>query len=71
MTDASSAVLGCILIDNKSIHGIRDILCPSDFLRSSDRSLYEAMIDLSTTQTPPSVTSVQRGLLCKGWSRRR
>ncbi|MEN6621554.1 MAG: replicative DNA helicase [Smithella sp.] len=47
--DAEKAILGAILLDNKSINNCLSIVTPDDFYADSSKIIYEVMIELSNT----------------------
>jgi replicative DNA helicase len=44
--EAEQAVLGSMLLDNESIHGVVQLLQPEAFLRDAHRKVYSAIVDL-------------------------
>jgi len=56
--EAEQAVLGTILLQDKSILKVAEILSPSDFYRDSHKIIYQAMLDLFEKRQPHDLITV-------------
>lgn len=60
--EAEQNVLSAILIENKSITAVAEILKPEDFYRISHQLIYRAMLDLYAKHTPIDMVTVTDAL---------
>ncbi len=56
--DAEQAVLGTILLQDKSILKIAEILSPEDFYRDAHKTIYRSMLDLFEKREPHDLITV-------------
>jgi len=56
--DAEQAVLGTILLQDKSILKIAEILSPEDFYRDAHKTIYRAMLDLFERREPHDLITI-------------
>ncbi len=56
--DAEQAVLGTVLLQDKSILKIAEILSPEDFYRDAHKTIYRAMLDLFEKREPHDLITV-------------
>jgi replicative DNA helicase len=64
--EAEQAVLGGILVSPDKLHEIIELIRPEDFYREAHGRIYQAMLDLSETDTPIDLVSVSAHLKDKG-----
>ena len=60
--DAEQSVLGGILLEEKAISKVLDILTPQDFYRDNHRKVYSAMIDLFDRNEPIDIITLTDAL---------
>ncbi len=60
--DAEKSVLGAIMIDNSCINEVLEIVGPEDFYGKSNKTIFEAMIDLDKEGRPLDVVTVSKCL---------
>jgi len=60
--EAEESVLSALLIDNKYIDDVRDILAAGDFYRTANQKIYGAMIDLYIQEKPVDLVTVMAEL---------
>lgn len=65
--EAERAVLGAILLKNKVVDGLLDVLEPDDFYRDGHRTIYSAAIELYHAGQPVDVVSLANHLETKGF----
>jgi len=63
---AEQAVLGAILVAPDKLHEIIELIRPEDFYREAHGKIFQAMLDLSETDTPIDLVSVSAHLKDKG-----
>ena len=56
--DAEQAVLGTVLLQDKSVLKIAEILTPEDFYRDAHKTIYRAMLDLFEKREPHDLITV-------------
>lgn len=56
--DAEQAVLGTILLQEKSVLNIAELLVPEDFYRDAHKTIYRAMLDLFERREPHDLITV-------------
>lgn len=56
--DAEQAVLGTVLLQEKSILNIAELLTPEDFYRDAHKTIYRAMLDLFERREPHDLITV-------------
>ncbi len=64
--ESEQAVLGAVLLDNQSLHGILEVLQPEDFYRQSHQVVFQLMIDLVERGEPVDVLTLQQGASAQG-----
>ena len=64
--DAEQSVLGGILIEDRAITKVLDILMPQDFYREGHRKVFSAMIDLFDKSEPVDFITLTEALKKKG-----
>ena len=56
--EAEQSVLGSILLKDKSLSGVLEILGPADFYRNGHRLIFEAMIELFEKNEPQDILTI-------------
>jgi replicative DNA helicase len=56
--DAEQAVLGTVLLQEKSVLNIAELLAPEDFYRDAHKTIYQAMLDLFDRREPHDLITV-------------
>jgi hypothetical protein len=64
--EAEAALLSAILIDDRVLCEVADLLAPSGFYRSGHQKIFTAMIELSETQEPIDLVTLANRLRGKG-----
>jgi replicative DNA helicase len=65
-TEAETALLSAILIDDRVLNEVAELLAPSDFYRSAHQKILSAMIELSENQEPIDLVTLTNRLRDKG-----
>jgi replicative DNA helicase len=65
-TEAEAALLSAILIDDRVLNEVAELLAPSDFYRSAHQKILSAMIELSENQEPIDLVTLTNRLRDKG-----
>lgn len=60
--DAEQALLGAILLDNESIHGVLELISSSDFYKGSHKDIFRAMVNLSERHEPIDIVTLSNEL---------
>ncbi len=60
--ESEQSVLGAVLLNNESLHGVLEILVAEDFYRLAHKLLFEAMISLSERREPIDIVTLANEL---------
>lgn len=60
--DSEQSVLGAILLDNESLHGVQETLIAEDFYRRGHQLIFEAMAALSEKREPIDIVTLSSEL---------
>ncbi|MEO2166582.1 MAG: DnaB-like helicase N-terminal domain-containing protein, partial [bacterium] len=64
--EAEEAVLGGVLLDNRAIDAVNQILVADDFYRESHRKIFKALLDLDEVHEPADVVTLIDRLQVRG-----
>jgi replicative DNA helicase len=64
--DAEASLLSAILIDNRILDDVADVLIPEDFYRSAHQKIYQAMIELVEKREPIDLVTLTNILKDRG-----
>lgn len=64
--DAEQSVLGGVMLEEKAITRVLDILMPQDFYREAHRKIFSAMIDLFEKNEPVDLVTLSESLKKRG-----
>ncbi len=64
--EAEKSLLSSILIDNRTLNDILEILSPDDFYRSAHQKIFAAIIDLYTSNEPVDLVTLNNRLKVRG-----
>tara|TARA_B100000575_G_C23112130_1_gene642530 strand:- start:530 stop:1885 length:1356 start_codon:yes stop_codon:yes gene_type:complete len=65
-SEAESAVVGVLLLDNSAWEKIGDVLSPADFYKSEHRIIFESIVRLIDDNKPADVVTVHQSLKSQG-----
>lgn len=65
-TDSEQAVIGGVLLDNESVHGVLEILSSDDFYKQEHKVVMDAIIALSENREPIDIVTLANQLNVKG-----
>jgi replicative DNA helicase len=60
--EAEQSVLGGILIENRAIHKVMEVLTPDDFYREAHQKIYNSLLDLSERDEPADLITLTNEL---------
>lgn len=60
--DSEQAVLGAVLLDNESLHGIVELINSEDFYRGAHKEIFNAMLSLSEKHEPIDIVTLTNEL---------